>query len=236
MLWDRLFHRARAASALPATLYRYGVDALAEAMPSHPAQWPELDDGLVLPRNSQAAIIETYGDPRSRRGRGADRSWERSHMTVARGLSAIPRGRLYVHRLAEPRLREALRRVQLLIDAQRIPADTIRRIGCFNYRHMRHDTSRPLSRHSWGIAIDINPADNHSRRYRRGQAPAAWSPDWRAEWPAGLPELAVRAFTSCGWAWGADWDQDMTSTDHTYIDPMHFELVDRRRRAPVVAA
>lgn len=55
------------------------------------------------------------------------------------------------------------------------------------------------SRHSWGIAIDLN-ADGNPTGTGSGQ-----------------PEALVEAFTRAGWGWGGTW---------LVPDPMHFELVD----------
>jgi hypothetical protein len=143
-------------------------------------------------------------------------------MVVARDLPMIPRGRIYCHRLVEPYIREALRRCQISC-----PDYKITRFGCFNFRHQRHDPDRPLSRHSWGIAVDVNPSENRGIYFKKGEQPEAFSDLWFDHWPKGMPREFVEAWQSVGWAWGADWDEDGKSTDHTYLDPMHFELVDR---------
>ena len=72
--------------------------------------------------------------------------------------------------------------------------------GIYNYRTMRRGTS--LSRHSWGIAIDLNPDEN------------AMQTPWKAErigqpgW-ANMPHEAIAVFEKHGWksgarAWGKD--------------------------------
>lgn len=96
--------------------------------------------------------------------------------------------------------------------------DEIHKIWFFNYRHQRHDSSRPLSLHAWGIACDINPRDNF-----------AWSPageerdilpfsdGWCEKYPNGLSEVAVLCMKKAGFRWGGDWPE--------FRDPMHFELL-----------
>lgn len=158
---------------------------------------------------TRADVYRVFGNPGATE---LDRYWERRNMVTARNLPGRwnkGSGKLYCHRLAEPYLREALRRCQLLGCL-----DTIKSLGCFNYRHQRHDPTRPLSYHSWGIAVDVNPADNAG--WYVNDPPAPWSSAWRAHYPRGVPRELVQAFESCGWRWGGRWSG--------YCDPMHFEL------------
>ncbi len=71
--------------------------------------------------------------------------------------------------------------------------------GCFVPRHMGWDQKRALSRHSWGIAVDVNarlfPYGSEARQNAR----------------------LIEAFTRQGFAWGGEWRTP---------DPMHFEIVD----------
>jgi len=183
-----------------------------------PKGWQPWDGPLEIPRGRKG-VYQTYGDP----GIGkVSRKWERANMVVARNLPLIPKGKIYCHRKVEPYIREALRRCSISC-----PDYAITKFGCFNFRHQRHDPARPLSRHSWGIAVDINPMNNRGIYFKKGKAPEAWSDGWNDKWPKGMPKEFVQAWQSVGWAWGADWDEDGTSVDHTYLDQMHFELVDR---------
>ncbi|MDX6324918.1 MAG: hypothetical protein QOK15_1272 [Nocardioidaceae bacterium] len=69
--------------------------------------------------------------------------------------------------------------------------------GCYVPRYIGHNPAYGLSLHSWGIAVDLNVAEN-----QRGTA--------------GLMDRTVVAiFKKWGFAWGGDWH---------YTDPMHFEL------------
>lgn len=165
-------------------------------------------------------VYRQFGNP----GVGkVDPKWERESMVVARNLPGRwngGKGKLYVHRLAEPYLREALRRCQLIrrwtgATEEWSCLNYITRLGCFNFRHQRHDPSRPLSYHSWGIAVDINSEDNAGKYLKA--PPAPFSPEWRKLWPRGVPEELVRAFESVGWKWGGRWKG--------YVDNMHFCLV-----------
>jgi hypothetical protein len=94
-----------------------------------------------------------------------------------------------------PQLRAALTEV-----AQRGLAGTIHRSmygGCYYPRYIGYDPSKGLSLHTWGIAVDLNVAQN-----QRGTV--------------GLMDRRVVAiFKKWGFAWGGDWG---------YTDPMHFEM------------
>jgi hypothetical protein len=91
--------------------------------------------------------------------------------------------------------------------------------------------------HSWGIAIDVNPQDNRGIYFKNEDDAPAFDVDegfrddeWLETWPEGMPPQFVGAFQSVGFAWGADWNEDGDTTDHTYLDPMHFELRDRSKK------
>ncbi len=88
--------------------------------------------------------------------------------------------------------------------------------SAFNYRKIEGSTS--LSKHSYGIAIDINPIENP---YIKGKtlSPAAGKDFTNRT----LPRLGMivagdpchKAFTSRGWTWGGNWK--------TLKDYQHFE-------------
>lgn len=72
--------------------------------------------------------------------------------------------------------------------------------GCFNYRKTRGGSA--LSKHAWGVAIDLNPHENRNRQ--------KWSPKMigKPGW-ANMPLAVVEAFEKRGWksggrAWGRD--------------------------------
>lgn len=82
--------------------------------------------------------------------------------------------------------------------------------GCFVPRHLLWDPRRGLSRHAWGIAVDLN-----ARLFPYGSA---------AKQDARL----VEAFARHGFAWGGRWPTP---------DPMHFEVVElpaARREVTIV--
>ena len=102
---------------------------------------------------------------------------------------------IHCHRLIAPALRRALKDLSARGLAHLINTFD----GCFVPRHMSWDPDRSLSRHAWGIAVDVNarqfPYGSHARQNHR----------------------LIAAFARQGFTWGGDWRTP---------DPMHFEPVD----------
>jgi hypothetical protein len=156
-------------------------------------------------------VYRIFGNP----GTGkVDPKWFKANIVEFQGKRAIPgippRWYFQCHRLAEPYVREGFRRFRLTGSDY-----VVERVGGFNFRHQRNDPSRPLSYHSWGIAIDINSSANAGWYVK--SPPEPWSDEWTAHYPRGVPKELVRAFESVGWKWGGRWSG--------YCDPQHFELV-----------
>lgn len=176
--------------------------------------WETFDGPLVrLPKN-RSEVYKIFGDPSD--GRKVSKAWYRENIRTYRKDHALPgvNPRRYVklHKLAEPYVREALRRAQQASDYK------IHAFGDFVYRHQRHDPRRPLSYHSFGIAFDINPKDNKAQRFKSKLAvPPPWSPDWMKIWPNGMDRAFVEAIESVGFRWGGRWKP--------WTDKMHFELI-----------
>lgn len=88
--------------------------------------------------------------------------------------------------------------------------------GFYNYRHMRHDIRLPWSVHAWARACDWNWLQN----------PAGSK--LITDMPRGMRDDILALRTNSGariFRWGGDWDWDGLSTDHTYVDAMHWEVV-----------
>lgn len=188
------------------------------------AGWAAWEEGPLdrIPR-SRAEMYDVYGNP----GRGkVDAKWRARNIITVRDLPGIPsKWHFQCHRLMEPYLREGLLRAARASDYE------IEKAASFVFRHIRHDSRRPLSTHAWGIAVDFDPKRNWYKQYKkRGQAPVAWSEEYNRIWPKGVDKEFVAALQSVGFSWGSDWDSDGDVTDHTFLDPMHFELVDRRKK------
>lgn len=180
---------------------------------------PEPEEDLLEPFDGPIAKLPTkradvyrlFGNP----GVGkADRKWERANMVVLKNLPGTwnaGAGKLYCHKLAAPYVLETLRRLEAAGQLSMIT-----RIGCWNFRHQRHDPRRPLSDHSWGIALDVNPRDNGARTSEAALAYEPFSPGWCDIWPKGLTRRTVEIFEAVGWRWGDRW--------RSFRDPMHFSL------------
>lgn len=106
-------------------------------------------------------------------------------------------GRVKCHRVLFPQLREALRDVQREGLAHAIQSEQYG--GCSSPRFINLDPNGRLSHHSWGIAIDLNVAEN--RYGTRGN----------------LDMRVVEIFEDrWGFTWGGRW---------IHPDPMHFEWI-----------
>ena len=93
--------------------------------------------------------------------------------------------------------------------------------SCFNYRTIAG--SRKLSKHSMGMAIDINPLYNpYVRRKKDGKhivqpANASKYTNRKLKWPYKIErdDLCYRLFIKYGFQWGGSWSR--------YQDYQHFE-------------
>jgi D-alanyl-D-alanine carboxypeptidase-like protein len=100
--------------------------------------------------------------------------------------------RISCHKLVKPELEAAVKKIAAIPKVW----DCINDYGgCYNFRRNRNAPGR-LSRHSWGIAIDLDVADNPSGG------------------PSKMPPLIIQALYDIDWIWGG-WFE--------HPDPMHFE-------------
>lgn len=163
---------------------------------------------------NRSEVYLTFGNPK-------DPSWESENIVELHGSNSLPgvpkKWYVKVNKKIEPHIREALER------AQTTSKYKIDRFGGYVLRHIRHDPSRPLSLHSWGIAFDVDPKRNHPKTFARGKAPRPWSTAWMKIWPNGVDVNFVEAFEDCGFRWGGDWGKPIEQV--RYVDPMHFEWI-----------
>lgn len=219
---------ARAAATKPAPAYT-----------APPVAEVTFDGPLSRRPVTVADLNAAYGDP-TRGGlylKVADPVWEKQHLrTLEPGSLTLvfsngPGRYVTVNEAVVPYLVEGLRRAESAWftlpagDRSRVQ-DPKFRVGGYNFRRMRHDTPerakaegrplRPLSRHAWGAAVDVDADNNAAREFPAGGTPLPWSPEWRAVWPRGLEPWFVLAMESVGFRWGGRW--------RGFCDPMHFEL------------
>jgi hypothetical protein len=122
-----------------------------------------------------------------------DGDWVRRNIVRAR--VPIFRGEVICHRLMIDQLRGALQEVADRGLASLIDVNDYG--GCWVPRHIDWDPSKPLSMHSWGLAVDFNVATNGL-----GQRPT-------------MDPRIVEIFERWGFVWGGRWARP---------DGMHFEL------------
>lgn len=144
---------------------------------------------------TQAAVKERFGEFAYRRaGDGAlvlDPAWEREHL-VAADVPLL--GRVRCHRALLPALEGALAELERRNLAALVDPDGF--AGCHAARLTASGQS--VSRHAWGIAVDLNWPDNPA-----GQSSAQ-------------DQRLVEVLERWGFGWGGDW---------LVPDPAHFEYV-----------
>jgi hypothetical protein len=195
----------------------YKVAAYEDPIITTDEGWGDFQGPLMKLPSNRRDVYRIFGDPGG--GMKVDKKWFKENIRTYRKAMALPgvppHRYIKIHKLAEPYMREALRRA-----TEACPDYEIRKFACFNYRLMRKGNR--LSYHSWGIAMDINPDENPAIRYKRPQdKPVPFSEEWCELRPNAMPQAFVEAIKSVGFAWGGDW--------RTFADDMHYELVLPRR-------
>jgi hypothetical protein len=168
-----------------------------EGVVSHDATRPQYQCPIPR-RNAIESIYGSFSFKENPKTPGAiiiDPSWVRANITR---LTLHTGQKLWVHRLI------AFELAELYQKACTVSGYTPAKIASWVPRHMRWDKTRSLSRHSWGIAFDI---DWHLNGVGMTDTPLHRHPEW------------AQTFRDAGWTAGIDW--------RTYPDPMHFERVAR---------
>lgn len=139
-------------------------------------------------------------------------AWGAPCATSATGGKVVIDGRTFrCHPSAVPAF-QAWEQVRSVYEYRLTGNDT----GTFSCRHMQHNPALPMSVHSWGRALDVNWLEN----------PAGSK--LVTDIPKGMIEALLEIRTVSGarvFRWGGDWDWDGDSSDHTYVDAMHWEVV-----------
>jgi hypothetical protein len=155
---------------------------------------------------TQEQLIARFGNPMTNR-----LAFERRHMVLVEteyyGLHNrnIP-SRMYMNRLLQDPLYKVMDKLIMVGLIKEIKTWD----GLFNVRYQR-DSRTKLSRHSWGLAIDMNAAWNPlvkvttANRAALRKANVKWS------------ERFLQVWRDNGFECGADWKDR--------IDGMHFELI-----------
>lgn len=155
----------------------------------------------------QSELSEFYGDPRGKTLDQANPQWVAENIVrvlppFTMTYGGRPTKTISIHK----KCAESLSRVLVQIwDSSGYNQKTLDLWGAsiyggaFNYRLMRGGTR--LSVHSWGAAIDLDPARNgfHDQTPNFANHPAV-----------------IKAFEDEGWIWGGRWKGDST-------DGMHFQ-------------
>lgn len=171
---------------------------------------------------TQAAVLantSVYGDPRAKDRTRMSPKWEAGNIVYISPpfrmtYAGQPVKKIRVHKHCAESLLRVLN--NLLAAATKInpkdPQATLDYVGasifggCVMYRLMRGGDS--LSIHSYGAAIDLDPARNGLYDKTPNFANHPW---------------VVKAFKDEGWRWGGDWNGNGSSADERKADGMHFQ-------------
>lgn len=156
-----------------------------------------------------------YGNPRGTKDRSrANATWESANLVTVpvpfrMFFAGHPVSTIRIHRKCADSLARVLDRIWIAAGKDQKVVDgwgASTYGGSYSYRLMRGLNT--LSMHSYGCAIDLDPARNalHDR-----------TPTFTPASPV------VQAFLAEGWVWGGDWDGDHSSADEPRCDGMHFQ-------------
>jgi len=158
--------------------------------------------GLTPPHGLEG-IVATFGDIGRfiREDGNLDPQWEQQFLGNAALPFSVPLSWELTKRVTRIRchkkLIEVFEGVFAEIQARGLSGEIKTYGGCYNYRAKR--TSKKLSTHCWGIAIDLNPATN-------------------AQGTNGnMSPKVVEVFEGFGFTWGGRWTGKSK-------DPMHFQF------------
>lgn len=153
---------------------------------------------MAWPLQRDCAIF--YGNPDANGDGVPDRAWEDANLVTINPRwpmwlawdIKVPVRSIRVHRKCS----ESLGRILDALASHYVTTEQIEQAGlhlyggAYNFRLMRGSTK--LSMHSYGCAIDLDPAHNQLGK------------SWRAGM---IPKEVVNAFEHEGWVWGGTWSR-----------------------------
>jgi hypothetical protein len=176
-------------------------------------------EGIAPPKQSDVLAYKSiYGDPRGRNPSMVSAQWVASNMVrttipFIMTYAGMPIKTLSFHKAAVLPFKGLF---QLLLDAAKGRQATLDQWGVsitggsFCYRTMRGLNT--LSMHSFGCALDLDPA-------RNGLSDS--TPRF-----AEFPEV-MKAFRDSGLTWGGDWNGNGSTADERRCDGMHLQATQR---------
>ena len=169
---------------------------------------------MSWPKEGMPEFEAFYGDPDGDNNGDPDRAWEEANLVrvkarwrmVASWDTNLAITSIRVHWRCAESLSRVLDAIALRFSTQKAIEEARMHLfgGGYNFRLKRNGNS--LSTHSYGCAVDFDPARNGLGK------------PWKAN--TGMMDLAVvEAFKAEGWVWGGDWST---------ADAMHFQAARTR--------
>ena len=155
-----------------------------------------------------------YGNPRSKEPTKASPAWEKANLVFIKPafqlyFGADPVRQIKVHKLCATAFTNVFNNLNAAAggDYKKLQEWGVTKFaGTYNFRLMRNSTA--LSMHSYGIAIDLDSANNGL-----GDKTPRF---------ANYPQV-LKAFKDEGAVWGGDWNGDGIQND-TPADGMHWQF------------
>lgn len=158
---------------------------------------------MIEPPHGMPAVLRVFGNPTEYLECKA--AWEHSVLEVRKLPRPLPYAYLPHTEVTQIRAHRLV--VDLMVEAiaksleAGVPPERLTYGGSYCWRAMRGSTR--LSLHTWGVAIDIDPANNPMGR------------PWNSV--TGLHPTVVEIFEGLGFTWGGRWAMQR-------VDPMHAQF------------
>jgi hypothetical protein len=190
---------AASAGGVPALQRFYGLTPDGKVGPNTQKVLSALVSSLTPIPWGRDGLTNTYGKFSYTEAAGGRIDIDPAWTTANIGVYTLHTGRIVkMHKLAGAEF------VRLYHAACLASGYTPTSVQTFVPRHTLWDPSKPLSLHSWGIAVDFDPASN-----TMSGTDGHGGPSLMRQHPA-----FVKVFTDAGWTWGGNWDMK---------DDMHFQ-------------